>query len=492
MDITLLRTFSTTRRIKTGTWSQFQPAFLSALSPCMLACPCGTDIPSIYHLFLSGKEREAALRLLEFNPLPMITSRVCPRPCEEECNRGGLDEPVAIREIERFLGDMILEEKIFPEKRGYAQGKAVVVGSGPAGLTASWFLALEGYDVVVYEECREVGGVLYWGIPSFRLDKGVLGEVVRRWQEMGIEFVTGCRITPDSLPPASVVVVATGLTRPRSLPVEGIEHAVFGVELLKRHNLGESFRGVKRALVIGGGNVAVDAARVLARDGADTLVVCVEPEDAMPALAEEVELAMEDGVRFLPSTGVERIEKLGDAFRVHMRRAKVVGQEEGVLKVELFGEGKFVDVDAVVAAFGQVAEFDWGDGVVLCGDALEGPGTVAGAVASARAAVERLLGRKGPALRDREHVVSFEELNLFYFEKSPSNPVGDKEGAIREMKRCFSCGYCNGCGNCWIFCPDVSIELTEEGPKLDAEHCKGCGICESECPRRVVVMKRKF
>jgi len=288
------------------------------------------------------------------------------------------------------------------------------------------------------------------------------------------------------------VVVATGLTRPRSLPVEGIEHAVFGVELLKRHNLGESFRGVKRALVIGGGNVAVDAARVLARDGADTLVVCVEPEDAMPALAEEVELAMEDGVRFLPSTGVERIEKLGDAFRVHMRRAKVVGQEEGVLKVELFGEGKFVDVDAVVAAFGQVAEFDWGDGVVLCGDALEGPGTVAGAVASARAAVERLLGRKGPALRDREHVVSFEELNLFYFEKSPSNPVGDKEGAIREMKRCFSCGYCNGCGNCWIFCPDVSIELTEEGPKLDAEHCKGCGICESECPRRVVVMKRKF
>ncbi len=496
MDITLLRSFSTTRRIKTGTWSQYQPVFELSKSPCMDACPCSTDIPKIFDLFLKGKDREAAQELSMSNPLAPITGRICPAFCEASCNRREFDQPVGIREIERFLGDLFLEEKLFPEKRGYLKGRVAVVGSGPAGLTASWFMALHGFEVHVYEELDHPGGVLYWGVPDFRLDKRVLKRCIERWEEFGVVFHTGRKVTPDELQEISdcdFVIIASGLTKPKRLSIPGIEHTISGVDFLKDYNLGRFSKFPDRAVVIGGGNVAVDAARVLAKSGAKVVLCCVEDRENMPAIPEEVQEALEDGVVLKPSTGVVAIEPSSSGLTLKLSKVRVVDERDRVKEVEFVGEPWETEASLVVAALGQEKEFEW-EGLV-CGDLKEGPSTVAQAVASAKDLVCELLHINLQGDLDRkDKVVSFNDLNLFYFEKRSRFSVRDVASACEEASRCFSCGYCNLCANCWIFCPDVSVVINwdEAPPSVDVDHCKGCGICAVECPRAVISMRRKY
>ncbi len=507
MDITLLRTFSSTRRIKTGTWSRLQPVFLNGVSPCMDACPASIDMPRIYGLFLEGKEKEAALNLLAFNPFPSITGRVCPHFCQEKCNRKDLDEPVQIRALERYLGDLILEKGLFPPKEVFHGPPVAVVGSGPAGMAAAWYLALAGMEVVLFEREEVAGGMLAWGIPEFRLERWVVRDNLRRLEEVGVTVVTSSPIGPQDLERLARefkgVIVAPGLTRARELPVEGSGLAVRGLDLLKAYNLKGELPPGSEAVVVGGGNVAIDVARVLVREGRRVTLVCVEPEDEMPAIPEEVEAALEEGVAVRASTGLREI--LGDASGakgVLVGPVRIVGEEDRLKQVEFLDDTREeIPCDLVVLAVGQEAEDDWkGAETTLAGDLALGPSSVIQAVASGRDAAlafkARLKGEEFRGVREtlwqRDHleIITFEDLNPFYFQPLAPRDVKDRESALREAERCFSCGYCNSCGNCWIFCPDVSIIL-ESKPQLDKDHCKGCGICATECPRGVVYMREK-
>jgi len=508
MDITLLRTFSTTRRIKTGAWSRLQPVFLNSVAPCMDACPSSIDMPSLYRLLLEGKEREAALHILSFNPFPSITGRVCPHFCQEQCNRCEFDEAVEIRAIERHLGDFILEEKIFPPKEGFQGPKVAVVGSGPAGLAAAWHLALGGMEVVVFEREEVPGGMLSWGIPPFRLDRRVVKENIRRLEEIGVSILTASAVSPQDLDMLSSeyqgIVVATGLTKARELPMKGGKHAVKGLDLLKAYNLKDELPPGERVVAIGGGNVAVDVARLLRRDGREVTLVCVEPRDEMPAIPEEIQEASEEGVMIRDSLGVKEILiSQGKASAVRAGRVRITGEEDRIKEVEWIDQAREeIPCQLVVLAVGQEGEETWpsDENLLLAGDLDRGPSTVAEAIASGRDAALRLKARlKGEPFvgvkeklwqRDHHEIITFEDLNPFYFDHIPPGEVKDQESALKEAQRCFSCGYCNACSNCWIFCPDVAITL-ESYPQLDRDHCKGCGICATECPRGVVYMREK-
>ena len=505
MDITLLRTFSTTRRIKTGTWSRLQPVFLNGVSPCMDACPASIDMPRIYGLFLDGKEREAAQVLLAYNPFPSVTGRVCPHFCQDKCNRRELDEPVGIRELERYLGDLIMEEGIFPPKAAFQGPPVAVVGSGPAGMAAAWYLALAGMDVTLFEREEVAGGMLAWGIPGFRLDREVVRGNIKRLEEVGVNIITSTHIGPDDLKRLEGefqgVIVASGLTKARDLPIRGSHMAYKGLDLLKTYNLEGTLPPGDRAVVVGGGNVAIDVARVLVRNGRQVTLVCVEPRDEMPAIDEEIEDALKEGVVIRTSAGVEEVLGGPSGVRgVRVGKVKIVGEEDRLKKVEFLDQVREeIPCHLVVLAVGQEAPERW-DGVALAGDLALGPSTVVEAMASGRDAALALNARlKGEEYRgvretlwqrDHKEIITFEDLNPFYFEEIPPREVRDRERALKEAQRCFSCGYCNTCGNCWIFCPDVSIIL-ESRPQLDRDHCKGCGICATECPRGVVYMREK-
>ncbi|HDD52661.1 MAG TPA: FAD-binding protein [Thermosulfidibacter takaii] len=507
MDITLLRTFSSTRRIKTGTWSRLQPVFLNGVSPCMDACPASIDMPRIYGLFLEGKEKEAALSLLAFNPFPSITGRVCPHFCQEKCNRKELDEPVQIRALERYLGDLILEEGIFPPKELFHGPPVAVVGSGPAGLAAAWYLALGGMEVVLFEKEEVAGGILAWGIPSFRLEREVVQGNIRRLEEIGVTIVTSSPVTPQEMEKLKRefqgVIVAPGLTRARELPVEGREYTFRGLDLLKAYNLEGKLPSGERAVVVGGGNVAVDVARVLVREGRRVTLVCVEPKEEMPAIPEEIQDAVKEGVVVRDSTGLEEVlVQDGRVIGVRVGSVRIVGEEDRFKEVEFVDQSREeLPCDLVILAVGQEAQESWaGSGLTLAGDFLTGPSSVVQAIASGRDAAlafnAELRGESFSGVeeslwqRNHREIITFQDLNPFYLEPAPPVEVKDKESALKEAQRCFSCGYCNACGNCWIFCPDVAIILESE-PRLDKDHCKGCGICATECPRGVIYMREK-
>ena len=508
MDINLLRTFTTTRNIKTGVWSRFQPVFLNSVSPCMKACPLGVDIPKLYWLYKEKGFETAASYLLLYNPFPFITGRVCPYFCEERCNRAQFDEAVSIREIERFLGDVILQEGIIPPKEDVKKWRIAIVGSGPSGLSCAWYLTLFGFNVVVFERENVAGGVLQWGIPDFRLPKSVVRESVKRVQELGVEIRTGVEITPYNvdilLKEFDRVVIAVGLQSPRVLKVRNAQYALKGLEVLKKYNLQGMLPSGKSVVVVGGGNVAVDVARVFSRSGKDVSLICVEPKDEMPAISEEIEEALAEGVNIIDSTGVKEIIVEDEKIKgVRVGKVEIIGDKDRFKEVRFIGSGEcIISCDVVVFSVGQDAEFDFDEGYFI-GDFATGPSTVAQAISTGRnmafvikaeynGEVESIESIKELLWgRDKRDVVSFEELNLWYFKKTPRQVINSFEKLADEMNRCFSCGYCNVCGNCWIFCPDLAISL-EEKPVLDYDHCKGCGICALECPRAVISMKPKF
>ncbi len=508
MDINLLRTFTTTRRIKTGIWSRFQPVFLNSISPCMEACPLGIDTPKIYWLHKEKGFKEAAFYLLLYNPFPSITGRVCPCFCEERCNRAQFDEAVSIRKIEGFLGDVVLQEGLMPPKEDVKKWRIAIVGSGPSGLSCAWYLALFGFNVVVFERENVAGGVLQWGIPEFRLPKNVVKESIKRVKELGVEIRTGMEITPCYVDTLSRefdrVIIAVGLQSPRMLKIRNAQYALKGLDVLKKYNLQGLLPSGKRVVVVGGGNVAVDVARVFSRNGKDVSLICVEPKDEMPAISEEIEEALAEGVKIVDSMGVKEIIVEDEKIKgVKIGKVKITGERDRFKEVRFIGSDEYiVSCDVVVFAVGQDAEFDFGEGCLI-GDYATGPSTVAQAISTGRDVAFMMKaeyeGKTKNAKsirellwgRDIKDVVSFEELNLWYFKKTPRQVINSFERLADEMNRCFSCGYCNVCGNCWIFCPDLAISL-EEKPVLDPDHCKGCGICAFECPRAVISMKPKF
>ena len=242
--------------------------------PCTSHCPGGTDIPSYMSGIRTGDLREAANILLDFNPLPAVTGRVCPTFCEPACKRSDFDEPVAIRCVERALGDYMLEHmtEVYrrPEKES---GRSVcIVGSGPAGLAAAYYLRKAGHSVAVYEKMPEAGGMLLYSIPSYRLPKDIVRKQVKALQGMGIVFNAGVQAgkdfaIDDLAGRHDAVLIATGAWKEKPQTIKGKAPILSGLEFLKGVNTGNTASPAKKVAVIGGGNVAIDVARDIGEAG---------------------------------------------------------------------------------------------------------------------------------------------------------------------------------------------------------------------------------
>jgi NADPH-dependent glutamate synthase beta subunit-like oxidoreductase len=379
--------------------------------PCASHCPAGTDIPSYLESVRNGDLMEAAETFVDFNPIPAITGRVCPTFCEPECNRGGKDEPVAIRCVERALGDYMLEMKaeIYAPPQQQFDETVAIIGSGPAGLAAAYYLRRTGLQVTIFESMAEAGGMLTYAIPPYRLPKEVVKQQVRALEGMGITVkcgtVVGKDVTmADLMGRFSAVFVATGAWKERPLGIKGESLALSGLDFLQAVNNGDRTIPGKKVAVVGGGNVALDVARTLKRLGAQPTIVYRRSRNEMPAFRDEVEKAEEEGIKFQFLTqpvGAARAKgKVAlTCVRMKLGAPDASGRPQPVPKA---GSDFTVVFDAVVKAIGEEADTTLlpaefrakarksgpsgrllGKNLFAGGDFVTGPATVIHAVASA-------------------------------------------------------------------------------------------------------------
>jgi len=529
---------------KTGSWRYMRPVYEDKTPPCNHACPAGEKVQGYLALVLAGDFEGAWRLLVEDNPFPSVCGRVCYHPCEEECNRGRFDQPLGIHHVERFLGDYAAEQGLkLPAPSERRPEKVAVVGAGPAGLSCAYQLARRGYAVTVFEALSEPGGMLRVGIPAYRLPKDVLKREIAAIEALGVEIRTGMRLGAnlswDELAAYDAVFLATGAHRSRRLGVPGEEATgvLHGVDFLREVNLGRKVALGKRVAVIGGGNTALDAARVALRLGASPFILYRRGREEMPATDEEVEEALAEGIeiRFL----IAPVEVLTRDGRVRGLRCvqMQLGEPDASGRrrpIPIPGSEFEMEVDTVIAAIGQEAELGFlppdvavekgairvdehgatsRAGLFAGGDATTGPGGMVvraiGAGKRAALAIDCYLRGEEMPLPEEGHVVTFEELNTAYFEPAervtvlqlaPQERVRsfaevnggyDADMALAEAARCFSCGVCNRCDNCWLFCPDVAVILKDDGYEFNYDYCKGCGVCVSECPRNAISLKEE-
>jgi NADPH-dependent glutamate synthase beta subunit-like oxidoreductase len=296
---------TSTTQNRTGSWKYIRPQYRDAVAPCNHACPAGVDVEGYMNLLREGQIDEALQLLLRENPMPAITGRVCHHPCEAGCNRRGFDEAVAVHSVERALGDEALRRPHpAPPPRLHVE-RVAVAGAGPAGLSCAYHLTRLGYGVTVYDEAAEAGGLLRQGIPAYRLPRPVLDRQIERYASMGIEFRTGIRLEGDDaqaeLEGYDAIFYATGAHRGKPMQVDGEDGPgiVAGLEFLKVVNRGGRPDIGRRVAIIGGGNTAMDCARTALRLGAEPVVVYRRTRAEMPAIPQEVDEAIREGVEFV-------------------------------------------------------------------------------------------------------------------------------------------------------------------------------------------------
>jgi NADPH-dependent glutamate synthase beta subunit-like oxidoreductase/Pyruvate/2-oxoacid:ferredoxin oxidoreductase delta subunit len=525
---------STSTILKTGAWRSVRPIFANRMAPCSAGCPAGVGIPAYIDDIRQGKLEAAYAAVTARNPFPRITGRVCPHMCEDRCNLAITtgEESVSIRSIERWLGDAAsdLPDPVPEEGTGKRIG---VVGSGPAGMAAAYYLRRTGHEVAVFDRRPQPGGILRYGIPEYRLPSDVVDSEIDRLKDMGVEFhndvALGTDFTLDDLEAAyAAVFVATGAWKENPIGIEGESLLEPGLDFLEAANRGTADLPGPRCAVVGGGNVAMDVARMLRRLGADVSVLYRRTANEMPAIKEEYEHAVADGVHFHWLVMPRAVEKDGERLRVTIEEMWL-GEPDGSgrLRPEPTGVTCEMHFDGVFSAIGESADtsvfparltneagwLDLGESgetvdemVFAGGDLATGPATVIEAIVAGRRAaraIDEQLGFGGawPPEEPLE-VVPPKDVNLTYMphhERSDDHSTAtlvpfaeetetlSEAEILEEIDRCLSCGYCNSCGTCFVFCPDGAI-IWDDGPRVDHEFCKGCGICVAECPGHVMVL----
>ncbi len=344
-------------------------------APCKRGCPIHNNIPDYMEKLRAGDVDAATEILLRTNPLAAITGRVCSHNCQTECNRNDFDETVAIRDVERFLGDYALEhEKIYYPAPAHESGKTVaIVGAGPAGLTAAFFLRRQGHSVTVFEQMPEAGGMLSYSIPGYRLPKEVVQKQVSALEGMGISFVYNAKIGSGNLSLEKLkathnsVFLATGLWKSKKLRLEKGELLDSGLEFLLNVQLKKPTPVGKRVLVIGGGSVAVDVAITAKRLGAGhVMMACLESLDIMPALPEDIEMAHADEIEILPSWGPNRVlEQNGRLTGMELIRCTAVFDKDHRFAPTFdLNEKKVIEADQILVAIGQAADLEYAEPVL--------------------------------------------------------------------------------------------------------------------------------
>ncbi len=360
-------TTGTTEVYHTGTWRNAIPDYINPPSPCKTACPVGGNI-ALWIQQIKEKDYIGAWETLtENNPFPAIAGRICHHPCEASCNRGEYDEAISICGLERFVGDMALEKNwSFPAVAITKKEKIAIIGGGPAGLAAAFYLRKMGYGVSIFEAMSELGGLMRYGIPSYRLAKDVLEKETQRILDLGVEVKTDAPIKSRQEFEAikqeyDAVYLATGADKPKRLPVLDYSKpwVVDGAEYLAKTNAGETLEVGNRVVVIGGGSAAMDVARTARRHGKKISVLTLEPEALLPCQEEEVEESKEEDITLVNAAMLQSVSDEGEQGLVLncIRLVFTPGEKRGQFSIEPVEGSEFIiEADTIVSSIGQDPE----------------------------------------------------------------------------------------------------------------------------------------
>lgn len=502
-------------------------------SPCTTECPAHIAIQGYIKLAAQGKYSEALALIKRENPFPAVCGRICPRRCESACTRGDVDDPVAIDEIKKFIAeqDLNMAHRYVPKVRHQYERKIAVVGAGPAGLSCAYYLAIDGYKVTVFEKQKALGGMLTFGIPSFRLGKDVVNSEIEILKDLGIEFKTGCEVGKDvSLTDLrsqgyKAFYIAIGAQGGRKLGIEGedAQGVITGIDFLRNVYLGNYSKLEGKVIVIGGGNVAIDVARSAVREGAAKVdMFCLERYEEMPALHEEIDEAISEDIRINNSWGPKRIlTENGRVTGVEFKKCISVFDKNKIFDPK-YDENNTIVVNAnnVLTSVGQ--SIDWCnliDGskmevnpnktikadpftyqtsepdVFVGGDAYTGPKFAIDAIAAGKEgaiSIHRYV-QPGQSLivgRDRREYRALDKVNVNFegYDSLPRQKTNHVDGD--KSKGTFN---------------DLRITFTEEQVKKETERCLGCGatvvdeflcvgcgLCTTKCKFEAITLVRKY
>lgn len=512
-----------------------RPIYLDMLPPCNAGCPAGENIQEWLRLIKAGQHEAAWRQLTADNPFPAIHGRVCYHPCETACNRKDLDAAVSIHSVERYLGDLALERGWRFETPSRDSGRRVlIIGAGPSGLSAAYHLRRLGHEVEIHDSADAPGGMMRYGIPEYRLPRDVLDAEVARITDMGVVIRNNTPVT-DLLATqvagrfdAVFVAIGAHLSKRVDIPSADATRMVDAVSFLRDVAKGERPVIGRRVAVYGGGNTAMDAARVARRLGAEeSVIVYRRTVEQMPAHTEERESAEQEGVRM---NWLRTITEMGEEdLTVEIMELDEEGRAHGTGRFEKLA------ADTVILAVGQEADtgflhaipgmiFDRDvvrvdpdtlmtnvPGIFAGGDMVPSERTVTVGVGHGKKAarcIDKWLNLD-VAPRDPKHpLVHLDEMNLWYFgghtrrvqaEQAPETRVSDfgeivaglspKEAEF-EARRCLSCGNCFECDGCYGACPEDAVIKLGPGNRyrFDYERCTGCATCYEQCPVHAIEM----
>jgi len=536
-------------RGRSGPVRQRRPVYVDLLPPCNAGCPAGENIQAWLAHAEAGHYEQAWRQLVADNPLAAIHGRVCYHPCESVCNRARLDSAVSIHAVERFLGDLARDRGwAFDRPVAHSGRRVLVTGAGPSGLSAAYHLARRGHEVEVRDAGERPGGMMRYGIPAYRLPRDVLDAELDRIAALGVGFTQGHRVTDlaaeraDGRFDAVFVAVGAHLSKRVDIPAADAGRIVDALSFLRHVAEGERPVIGRKVAVYGGGNTAMDAARVARRLGADeTLIVYRRTRAQMPAHEEEAADAEREGVRINwlrtitafdgPELTVEAMELDSSGFPQPTGRFETLAADTVILAL---GQ------DTDTAFLRQVPGVEFGrdgtvqvsasmmtgcPGVFAGGDMVPAERTVTVGVGHGKKAARnidawlRATEREGtgPANTSQEpqsapaakhDLASFGMLNLWYFgdaarrqqpQSQPEQRVtgfGEVVGGLSEAEACYEAGRCLSCGNCFECdgclgaCPEDAVIKLGPGNRyrFDYDRCTGCGTCYEQCPVHAIEM----
>ena len=519
---------------QTGSWRTSRPVYVDRLPPCNNACPAGENIQSWLYHAESGDYETAWRNLTADNPLPAVMGRVCYHPCESVCNRAQIDEAVGINSVERFLGDVAIRSGWrFAPPPAESGKRVLVVGAGPSGLSAAYHLRRMGHAVEIHEAGPFAGGMMRFGIPKYRLPRGVLDAEIARIIDLGVVVKLNAKVgsivesmRADSFD-AAFLAVGAHIGKRSYIPAGSAAKILDAVSLLRSMEGEDKPLLGRRVVVYGGGDTAIDAARTAKRLGAtEAIIVYRRTRDRMPAHDFEVEEALQEGIMMKWLSTIKRMD-------------------EGVLTVEKMqlddkgfpqptGEFETLEADSLVLALGQDVDLSLLDGVpgleikdgtvqvaanmmtgcagiFAGGDMVPSERTVTVAVGHGKNAARHIdawLRGTAYAAPEKHELASIDKLNTWYYADAPKTvrPMLevarrqstfeevqgglDETNALYEARRCLSCGNCFECDNCYGVCPDNAVIKLGPGQRFrfNYDYCKGCGVCAQECPCGAIAM----